>query len=191
MMILLRLYINFFLAGLFSIGGGLATLPFLYDISERTGWFTAHELADMLAVSESTPGAIGINMATYAGFRTAGIPGALVTTLALITPGIIIILIVARVLQRFQNSRYVTYIFNGLKPASVALITAAGLSVMQIAIIHYNLIGTTSVLGDLVDIKALILAGVLFVLIHKFRKIHPVVFIGFSALAGIVFSFAT
>ncbi len=189
-MILLRLYINFFLAGLFSIGGGLATLPFLHDIGERTGWFTAHELADMLAVSESTPGAIGINMATYAGFRTAGIPGALITTLALITPGVIIILIVARILQRFQDSRYVTYVFNGLKPASVALITAAGLSVMQIAIIHYNLIGTGSALEELVDIKALILAGVLFVLIHKFRKIHPVVFIGFSALAGIVFSFA-
>ena len=90
-MIYLQLFYNFFITGLFSIGGGLATLPFLYDLSDKTGWFTHAELANMLAVSESTPGAIGINMATYVGFETASLPGAVIATLGLIAPGIIII----------------------------------------------------------------------------------------------------
>ena len=86
-MIYLQLFYNFFITGLFSIGGGLATLPFLYDLSDKTGWFTHAELANMLAVSESTPGAIGINMATYVGFETASLPGAVIATLGLIAPG--------------------------------------------------------------------------------------------------------
>ncbi len=95
-MIYLRLFYEFFKAGLFSIGGGLATLPFLYDISDTTGWFTHGQLADMLAISESTPGPIGINMATYVGFTTGGVPGAVIATVGIITPSIIVILLIAR-----------------------------------------------------------------------------------------------
>ena len=94
MMIYLRLFWEFCKTGLFSVGGGLATLPFLYDISARTGWFTEAQLADMIAISESTPGPIGVNMATYVGFTTAGIPGALAATLGLVFPEIVIILII-------------------------------------------------------------------------------------------------
>ena len=101
-MIFLRLFIEFFRAGLFAVGGGLATLPFLYDISTRTGWFTHAQLADMVAVSESTPGPIGVNMATYVGFTTAGLPGAVIATLGLITPSVIVILLVAQILDKFQ-----------------------------------------------------------------------------------------
>ena len=94
-MIYLQLFWEFFKAGLFSVGGGLATLPFLYDISDRLGWFTHAQIADMLAISESTPGPIGVNMATYAGFTSAGIPGGVVATLGLVTPSVIVILIIA------------------------------------------------------------------------------------------------
>lgn len=110
-MILLRLWWEFFKIGLFSVGGGMATLPFLYDIADRTAWFTYDQIADMLAVSESTPGPIGINMATYTGFTTAGIPGSIAATLGIITPGIIIVLLIVAVLDRFRRNRYVEAAF--------------------------------------------------------------------------------
>ena len=79
-MIFLRLFYEFFKAGLFAVGGGLATLPFLQDIADKTGWYTQAQLADMIAVSESTPGPIGVNMATYVGFTVGGVPGAVIAT---------------------------------------------------------------------------------------------------------------
>ena len=94
MMLYLQLFWEFFKTGLFAIGGGMATLPFLYDMADKTGWFTRAQLADMIAVSESTPGPIGVNMATYTGFTTAGIPGSLVATLGLVLPSIVIIIII-------------------------------------------------------------------------------------------------
>ena len=111
---MIQLFIEFFKTGLFAVGGGLATLPFLQDMAVRTGWFTTAQLADMVAVSESTPGPIGVNMATYVGFTVAGVPGALVATLGLITPSIIIILIIAAFLQAFRNNRFVNAAFYGL-----------------------------------------------------------------------------
>ena len=121
MMTLLRLVFEFFKTGLFSIGGGLATLPFLYEMSDHTGWFTHTDIADMIAVSESTPGAIGINMATYAGYKTSGILGGFCATVGLAMPSIIIILIVAHFLNKFRDSRYVARAFYGLRPASIAM----------------------------------------------------------------------
>ena len=183
-MIYLRLFWEFFKAGLFAVGGGMATLPFLYDISDKTGWFTRAQLADMIAVSESTPGPIGVNMATYVGFITGGVPGALTATIGLITPSIIIILIVAAFLQAFRDSRYVTGAFYGLRPASTALITAAGLVVVR----------ETFVLTDGVFFwQGLLLAAVLLVFtrwVKETKNWHPIVFIGISALVGVVFRFA-
>ena len=101
--IYLQLFIEFFKAGLFAVGGGMATIPFLYDISDRTGWYTHAQLIDMIAISESTPGPIGVNMATYVGFSTAGIPGSVIATLGLITPSIIVILIIAGFYNAFKN----------------------------------------------------------------------------------------
>ena len=137
-MILLQLFWEFFKTGLFAVGGGMATLPFLYDISERTGWFTQEKLADMIAVSESTPGPIGVNMATYVGFETAGIAGAVIATLGLICPSVIIILLIARVLQQFRSNRTVDAIFYGLRPCSIALIAAAGLLVARITFLNID-----------------------------------------------------
>ena len=135
-MILLRLFWEFFKTGLFAVGGGMATLPFLQEMGASTGWFTAGQLADMVAVSESTPGPIGVNMATYVGFTTAGIGGAVIATLGLVTPSVIIILIIAALLRNFRNNRYVDAAFYGLRPASSGLITAALLSLIAIALLR-------------------------------------------------------
>ena len=128
-MLYLQLFWEFFKTGLFAVGGGLATLPFLQDMADRTGWFTHAQLADMLAVSESTPGPIGVNMATYVGFTTGGIGGALVATIGLVTPSVIVILIVAAFLNAFRDSKWVSAAFYGLRPASTGHIAAAGFSV--------------------------------------------------------------
>ena len=135
-MIYLRLFWEFFKTGLFSVGGGLATLPFIYDMSDRTGWFTYQQIADMVAVSESTPGPIGVNTATYVGYITGGVPGALVATLGLVTPAVICILIIASCLKKFRENRFVDHAFYGLRPASAALIAAAGFSVVRISLLQ-------------------------------------------------------
>ena len=191
-MILLRLFWEFFKTGLFAVGGGMATLPFLYDMAEKTGWFTAAQLADMIAVSESTPGPIGVNMATYVGFHTAGIPGAVIATLGLITPEIIIILIIARVLQKFRQNKTVDAAFYGLRPCSVGLIAAAGLLVVKVAMFCFDKYEESGVFADLFNWKALILAAVLLILtrwVKPLKKLHPIFFILGSALIGVVFSF--
>ena len=191
-MILLRLFWEFFKTGLFAVGGGMATLPFLYSMAEATGWFTAAQLADMIAVSESTPGPLGVNMATYVGFTVAGIPGAIIATLGLIAPEVIIILIIARVLQKFRQNKLVDAAFYGLRPCSVGLIAAAGLLVVKVAMLHTDLYFQTGRLAELVDWKAVALAAVLIVLtrwVKKTKKLHPIFFILGSALVGVVFSF--
>lgn len=191
-MILLRLFFEFFKTGLFSVGGGMATLPFLYSMSDSTGWFSHAQLADMIAVSESTPGPIGVNMASYVGFATAGIPGAIVATVGLVTPSVIVILIIAKVLASFRQNKYVDAAFYGLRPCSLGLIAAAGLLVVKIALFDFDLFAQTGNFLDIFNFKAIILAAVLIVLtrfIKLTKKLHPVVFILGSAVAGIVFSF--
>jgi chromate transporter len=188
MMLYLRLFWEFFKTGLFAVGGGMATLPFLYDMAEATGWFTAGQLADMIAVSESTPGPIGVNMATYVGFTAGGIPGAIIATLGLITPSVIIILIIARVLQKFRQNKTVDAAFYGLRPCSVGLIAAAGLLVVKVAMFHVDLYEESGVLADLFNWKALALAAVLVVLtrwVKPTKKLHPIFFILGSALVGV------
>ena len=123
---MLRLYFEFFRVGLFSVGGGLATIPFLTDLGTRTGWFTPAELANMVAVSESTPGPMGVNMATYVGFETNGPMGCVIATLGLITPSIIIILVIARFLQKFRQSRTVDAVFYGLRPHRLGGLSVGG-----------------------------------------------------------------
>ena len=193
MKLLLTLYFEFFKTGLFAVGGGMATLPFLYDMSARhPDWFTTAQLADMIAVSESTPGPIGVNMATYVGFRTAGVLGGLITTLGLVTPSVIIILIIARVLKQFRENKYVDAAFYGLRPCSVGLIAAAGLLVVKIALFDFDAYALSGEISDLFRVKALILTAVLLVLtraVKATKKLHPIFFILGSALVGVIFSF--
>lgn len=192
MSLYLRLFWEFFKTGLFAVGGGMATLPFMYDISDKTGWFTHSMLADMVAVSESTPGPIGVNMATYVGFVTGGIPGAVVATVGLVTPSVIVILLIARVLKAFRENQYVDAGFYGLRPCSVGLIAAAGVLVVKLALFNTELYASTGAIADLFNFKALILAAVLLIAtryIKKLKGLHPIVFILASAVIGIVFSF--
>ena len=196
MTLYLRLFWEFFKTGLFAVGGGLATLPFLSDLAYKTGWFTQAQLADMVAVAESTPGPIGVNTATYVGFTTGGIPGAVVATLGLVTPSIIIILIIAAFLEAFSDNRFVVSVFRCLRPASVALISVAGLSVARIALLDQAALAAQTdssfqltSLPEVINIKALLMFAVLVGLIQfapKIKKWHPIIFIGISAVVGIL-----
>ncbi len=191
-MIYLILFWEFFKTGLFAIGGGMATVPFLQDISTRTGWFTFEELADMIAVSESTPGPIGINMATYVGFTSAGPLGSVIAVLGEITPSIIVILIVARILHKFRTNKYVERVFYGIRPASSGLIAYACVSVMMLCLFNVSAFKASGKLLDLISLKSLILFGVLVALtnIKQLKKLHPIIFIAASALIGILLNFA-
>ena len=188
-MIYLRLFFEFCRVGLFSVGGGLATIPFLTDLGNRTGWFTSGQLADMIAISESTPGPMGVNMATYVGFTSGGVLGGVVSTLGLIFPSIVIILIIAQFLQRFRQSRVVDGVFYGLRAASVALITSAMLQVARIALLRPA--QAESAFASYPNWPAVVLAVVVFVCVKftPLKKIHPIFFILASAVVGVVFSF--
>lgn len=190
-MIYLRLFYEFFKAGLFAIGGGLATLPFLYNISDTTGWFTHSQLADMVAISESTPGPIGINMATYVGYTTGGVAGAVIATLGLITPSIIIILIIAGFLRAFRDNKYVASAFYGLRPASSGLIAAACWSIVAIALVNVGALSGGGGLAAFFRWKEILLAAVLLAATHlgKGKKLHPAAFLALSAVVGVLFRF--
>ena len=188
-MIYIQLFWEFFKTGLFAVGGGLATLPFLYDMGARTGWFTAQQVADMLAVSESTPGPIGINMATYTGYTAAGPLGSACAVVGLVTPSVIIILIVAAFLKAFNDNRYVKGAFYGIRPASTALIASAGLTVAAGALLVPDGWQGLSRFWTAVEWKAVVLAAIIVFLSRKFKKVHPAVFILGSAVIGAVFHF--
>ncbi len=186
-MIYLQLFLSFFKTGLFSVGGGLATLPFLYEISEKYGWFSSAMVADMLAVSESTPGPIGVNMATYAGFTAAGIPGALAATASLVLPSLIIILIIAGFMSRYRENRFVNAAFLGLRPAVVALVTVALIEVLKASVLCVDAFLASHRLWDIFNLPAILLMAALFVFSQFFKKLHPIVLILIGAAAGIVF----
>lgn len=182
-MILVRLFFEFFKAGLFAIGGGLATLPFLQEIGQSTGWFSQQDLLDLIAISESTPGAIGINAATYAGYHTYGVAGGIVATLGLVAPSIIVIILVSKVLEKFKESSLVQHIFYGLRPASTGLIAAAGFSVVLATLVSVTEIPVNP--AGAFNWFGIVLAAVLYWAVKKFNK-HPVVYIGASAVVGII-----
>ena len=195
-MTLLKLFWEFFLTGLFAIGGGMATVPFLQDIAEKTGWYTAGQLADMIAVSESTPGPLGVNMATYVGYTVGsqelggavmGILGAVTATIGLITPSVIIIMVIAYFLKKFRESRLVDSALYGLRPASVALISAAGVDIVLFALLQVDSI--YDIAKAVVSWKSVLLAALIYVgtnFVPKLKKIHPIWFIAASAVIGVV-----
>ncbi len=196
MMIYLRLFYEFFKTGLFAVGGGMATIPFLYSMADNTGWFTRLDVDNMIAVGESTPGPIGVNMATYVGYITGGnvgglpfaILGSVIATLGLIAPSIIIILIIASFLKNFRDNRFVDSAFYGLRPASTGLIAAAGLSVIVSNLFFAGALENGFSLA-VFNWKGWLLAIVLWVLTNKVKqtkKLHPIIFILASAVVGIV-----
>ena len=189
-MIYLLLFWEFFKTGLFAVGGGLATLPFLYKMGARMGWFTAQKVVDMLAVSESTPGPIGINMAVYTGYTSAGILGSAAALIGIVTPSLIVIMLVAAALRAFRNNRYVEGAFYGIRPASTGLIAAAGLTVAVGCLLRLDAWEGLGRFWTAVDWKALVLAALVFAGTQKLKKLHPAIFILVCAVAGAVFRFA-
>lgn len=171
---------EFFKTGLFAVGGGPATIPFLMDIAKKYPWFSMQELSDMIAVSESTPGPVGINMATYAGFKTLGMFGGIVSTLALTVPSIVIILIIARFLEGFQDNPTVKAVFKGIKPAVTALIAVAVLNIFKVSVFDVNMNPR---------IPSMIIGVVIFCLLqwNKTKKMHPALWFLFAAVVGIIF----
>lgn len=188
MQILIRLFFEFVQTGLFAIGGGLATMPFLYNIGEKTCWFSKSELTNMIAVSESTPGPLGVNMATYVGFTSYGVLGGIVSTLALILPPFIIIVLVSKFLMKFKENHYVEAVFHTIRPASTGLIVGACWGVVKITLFTFDKFKITSNFADLVNYKSLVF-GVLLYLLIKYTNKHPIFYIILSAFVGVVFAF--
>ena len=182
-MILLELFLEFFKIGLFSIGGGLATLPFLYELASTKPWISVADISNLVAISESTPGPLGINMATYVGYLQSGILGAIIAPLSLVLPSIVIILIIAGFLKKFKDSKIVKDVFYGLRAASCALIASAGVGVLKLAFFGEKAIKLSNFFWE-----GLILGVILLISTRKL-KWHPVLFIAISALVGIIFKF--
>lgn len=177
----ISLCVEFFKTGLFSLGGGLATIPFLYAMIDDYGWFDQTMLMNMIAISESTPGAMGVNMATYVGFHATNgnILGGILTTLSLVAPSILIICIIAHFLQKFKNSIAVQNVFYGLRPAVTAMIASAGLGILiQV------LFGTQIALSSFEPVHALLISALL-LFSQIYKKVHPIVLICLCALIGI------
>lgn len=187
-MIFLQLFWEFFKIGLFSIGGGLATLPFLEELMNTSGWYTVDDLTNLIAISECTPGPLGVNMSTYVGNIVAGPLGGVIATLGLMTPSIIIIILIAIFLQNFSKLPVVQHVFGGLRPASTALIAVACVTVAKVALLDLDTFFATGSILDLFKIKAIILAAIMLFGIRKFKK-HPFIYIVISAAVGIIFKF--
>lgn len=171
-MIYLQLFFEFCKIGLLALGGGLATVPFLYDLTVSHSWFTSQELTEMIAVSESTPGPLGVNMATYAGFRAAGVWGGLVATLGLIMPSMIIIILLARYLKKHSEDMKFESLMKSIRPVSLALISFGGIFIAR------------DIIDDYMTAGCVIAA---FVFIHKIR-IHPILYIISGAVGGLLFA---
>lgn len=168
--LLSQLFLQFFHVGVFSFGGGYATLPFLYDIADKFHWYRAKQLTDMLAISSITPGPVGVNVATFAGFTTAGILGSLVATTAIILPSYIIVTIVFKVIDKFRTNRNIKGAIRGLKPAGCALLSAVGIKLLFTSNLH--LLGTLILLG--------------FLILSIKKKQDPLFYLGISAILGLI-----
>ena len=170
-MIYALLFYEFFKIGLFAIGGGAVTIPFLFDLSEKYDWFTTSQLTDMIAVSESTPGPLGVNMATFVGFQSAGILGSIIATFGLVFPSVVIIILISKLLKQFSCNPHVQTLLASIRPGVLALIIFAGWQIAKISIVNS---------------LSLLIFGILTVAIYFYKK-SPIFYILISAVAGIVF----
>ena len=202
-MIYLILIYEFFKIGLFAAGGGLATLPFLTALADKYPWLTSDMLSQMVAISESTPGPLGVNMATYAGYmagmgtfagspyaRLLSVTTAATATASLVAPSFIIILIVSRMLDRYKNSKLVEYAFSGLRPAVAGLIAAACWSVLRISIFDFTKLGTGFMNIFLWPELCLFVLLMVLTNLKPLKKLHPLCFIAFAAAAGVGMGYA-
>ena len=179
-MILLELFWVFFLIGAFTFGGGYAMIAMIQQQVVSRGWMGMEEIIDFVAIAESTPGPIAVNMATFVGTRMGGLPGAACATLGVVLPSFVVILIVARCYQAFRRSKWVQGVMSGLKPAVVGLIAGAAVTVGA-AIFAPN--------GGNASWVWWVLLAVMLWVSMKWKKLHPIVIICICALAGILAGF--
>lgn len=185
---LFLLFFEFFKIGLFSVGGGLATLPFLYDLADKYDWFTRAMIADMVAVSESTPGPLGVNMATYTGFQNVGILGGFIATVGLVFPSVVVIIIISQFLKKFRNNEYVEKVFVTIRPTVTGMIAAAGFGVIAHSLFHPEVLQSRESITQFFGIKECILFILIFIATNKIKK-HPIFYIIAAAVIGILFQF--
>lgn len=190
MLDLLIMCLQFIKTGLFAVGGGLATIPFLYDLSDKYEWFTHNDILNFIAVAEATPGPVGVNMATFAGYTTHGIGGGVLSTLSLILPSFVVILIVAAILEKFRSNRFVTTGFYFLRPASTALIGAAGLRVLltvffDVEKVTFGMFGYLGQVFTHVNWMAILVFAIMFFLMKTFKG-HTLIYILIAAGLGIL-----
>ena len=176
---------EFMKIGLFAVGGGPATLPYLMDLTEKFDWYTMEELTNMIAISESTPGPLGLNMATYAGFHTLGTFGGIISTLGLVIPSIVVITIIAKFLENFNENKYVKSAFEGIRPAVTAIIASAVYGVCKVSLF------TQTGAGYEPAVKTIILCVIVFALLQvkKLQKYHPALWLLAAAVLGVAFRF--
>lgn len=187
-MIYIKLFFIFLKIGLFSIGGGLATLPFLQELANNYDWLSSTELVDMIAISESTPGPIGINTATFVGYKAAGLFGGIITTLGIATPSIIIIILIAHYFKKFNEKPLVQGAFFGIRPAVTGLIASVCFEIMRISIFNLEKYNLTHNILNAINVKETVFFIIIMYLIYKYKK-HPILYIIGSAVVGIVFKF--
>ena len=183
---MLRMMWEFFKTGIFAVGGGMATIPFLQEMGEKYGYFKNEELLDMIAVSESTPGAIGINMATYAGIKAYGPLGGVLATLSLVAGPIIIVLMIARAIKAFRDSKIVKDAFETLRPATAGLILGAMSSVLILTLFDMESYRLSGEILQIIRPIPILLFGIFLFILFKFKKISPVWIIFSGAVLGIV-----
>ena len=187
---LLLLFVEFFKTGLFAVGGGLATVPFIRDMGATYGWITEFELANIIAIAESTPGPIGVNAATYVGYLVSGIPGAILATLGLVTPSVIIIILVAKAIKKYYDSYMVQSLFKALRPAAIGLIAAAGFSLLLTSLgvkANFTRFAFSASWYSLLKL-GIYGAFTFFAFWKKTAKIHPLFFILVGGAIGAILS---
>lgn len=188
-MICMTLFFEFFKVGLFAVGGGMSSIPFLMELARRYPWLTLSELTNMIAISESTPGPIGVNCATYVGYHAAGIPGALTATLGLVLPSFLIISVISYFFHKYKDSRIVQSVFKGIRPAVCALICYAVLQILKVTVFAVAEAADAVVISaETFRLPALLLILALFgvMQIPKLKKTHPLAWIAAGAVLGIV-----
>lgn len=188
----LLLYLEFFKVGSFALGGGLATLPFLFFMANdrftfirQTGWITTEQLSNFIAIGQCSPGAIGVNIAAQTGFQYGGIGGGIVAVIGLVSPAFIAIAMITKVLQSLKENNIVSRVFAGLRPAATGLLCAAGWGVWRIALFNS---AATGALWNFIRWRECLVCAAIYLMIIKLKG-HLIIYVAIGAAAGILFGF--
>lgn len=185
-MIYLNLFLEFFKIGIFAVGGGLAVIPFLYELIARYGWFTADSLSDMIAISQTAPGPVGINLAAYSGFEAAGVLGSLIAVFSVVVPSFIIVCCIYKSTERIRTNDITISAFYGIRPAVAGLIAGAAFLTFKLTFLNLQYIDISKYFVDCINIEAVALYCVILLCLCFLKKPHPMWFIAGGAVVGMI-----